>query len=361
MRFRELLGEVWASTRAQQVSAIMVGVLVGAMCLTTLLTVGRSAAAEIQIAERMESAGSRLVVVRDTGDEDLVSQSAVGVVAALSAVDAAVGLTTATDVANGAVRDEAARVPARALVGDLSSAVDLVDGRWPSPGEALVSAAAQERLGMDRPFGYVTDGTTEHAVVGQFSPTDLVAELADGVVVASPDGRADYLALLARDAASTEPTVQRVLSILRPQDASRLIVETPQSLAQVQQQVAGDLGDFSRGLLLGVLTAGASLIAVIVLADVLLRRADLGRRRALGATRTVITLIVAGRVIVPAILGAGLGSALGVVITSRMGTAPPPTFIAATAVLALLAAVVASVPPAVYAANRDPVRVLRTP
>lgn len=153
-------------------------------------------------------------------------------------------------------------------------------------------------------------------------------------MVASADGRADYLTVLARDAASTGPATQRVLSILRPQDPTKLIVETPQSLAPVQQEVADDLGDFSRGLLLGVLTAGASLIAVIVLADVLLRRADLGRRRALGATRTVITLIVAGRVIVPAVLGAGLGSALGVAVTTRKGATPPPVFVTATAVLA---------------------------
>lgn len=49
--------------------------------------------------------------------------------------------------------------------------------------------------------------------------------------------------------------------------------------------------------LLGVLGAGALLVAIVVLADVFVRRKDLGRRRALG---TIVALVIA-RTLLPAV------------------------------------------------------------
>ena len=62
-----------------------------------------------------------------------------------------------------------------------------------------------------------------------------------------------------------------------------------------------------------------------------------------------------------ALVGAALGVLAGLWVTSRLGAMPPWTFTAGTATLALLAASIAAVLPALYAATRDPVRVLRTP
>lgn len=361
MRGRELLREILAASWAQKVSATMVVVLVGAMCLTTLLTVGRSAAAEIQVQQRMDSAGSRVVTVHDTGEEELLNIGAVAVVAGLGVVETAVGLGAARDVSNGAVGTDGPRVPARTFTGDLASVLVMEEGRWPRPGEALVSASAQNVLSMDEPYGYVLDGAHEYPVVGRFRPLASVEELDGGIVIHSPTGIADYLTVVATDAATVDQATALTLSTLAPIDTSRIRVESPQSLAQVQQQVAGDLGEFSRGLLIGVLSAGAILVAIVVLSDVLVRRTDLGRRRALGAARATITALVAGRTIAPALLGAVLGTFIGLLLTRQMGTMPPISFAVGTAILAVLAALVAALPPALYAANRDPVTVLRTP
>lgn len=359
MRPNELAREIWALTWAQKTSAVLVVVLVGAMCLTTLLTVGRSAAAEVQVAQRMESAGSRVVTIRDQGDEDLINDGSVAVVSALAGAETAVGLGTARDVVNGAVGET--KVPARPVVGDLSSVVTLTQGRWPDPGEALVTSGAQASLGMDGPFGYVADEGTEYTVVGSFEPLSMVKELDGGVVIAMSDGRADYLRVLVTDSSVVEGVTSQAIRVLAPADMSKIQVESPATLAQVQAEVAGDLSRFSRGLLLGVLISGGSLVAVAVLADVLLRRSDLGRRRALGATRAVVAFLVAGRVVVPAIIGALLGSLVGLAATHRISAMPPIDFAAGTAVLAVIAALIAAVPPALFAANRDPVSVLRTP
>lgn len=60
-----LAREVAATAVAQRVSTMMVAFLAAAMCVTTLLTVGRAAAAEQQVAARLDAAGSRTLTVTD--------------------------------------------------------------------------------------------------------------------------------------------------------------------------------------------------------------------------------------------------------------------------------------------------------
>ncbi len=94
---------------------------------------------------------------------------------------------------------------------------------------------------------------------------------------------------------------------------------------------------------------------------VLVRQRDLGRRRALGADRPTIITLVVTRTLIAATLGALAGTAAAVVITTSSGVRAPAGFIGAVAILALLTAAIAAIPPAAIAAYRDPVAVLRTP
>lgn len=110
-----------------------------------------------------------------------------------------------------------------------------------------------------------------------------------------------------------------------------------------------------------MLGSGALLVSIVAFADVLIRRSDLGRRRALGATRSTITALVMGRNTAPALLGAALGTVAGLIFTYRAGRVPPLEFTIGTAALSILAAILGSAIPAVFAATRDPVRILRTP
>lgn len=359
MRATVLLAEVWAATWSSKVSAFLIAALTAAMCLTTLLTVGRSAAAEEQVQERIDSAGSRVITIRDRSDEELITWNTVRVIAALDDVETAVGLVAAVDVSNGAGGDTL--VPARALVGDIASVVRLSEGRWPRPGEALIARDAQQALGMDGPYGYVVRDGVEHTVVGSFEPLPAGAPLGGGVVVFAPSATADSVRIVVRDARHIEGVIDQVLGLLAPTDTTSIQVESPATLAEIQRQIGGDLARYSRALLIGVLGAGAVLIAVVVTSDVLIRRADLGRRRALGATRATVLALVVGRATVPGAVGAVLGSVAGLASAAWAGMMPPLEFAVATAVLALLACAIASVPPAALAARRDPVRILRTP
>lgn len=91
------------------------------------------------------------------------------------------------------------------------------------------------------------------------------------------------------------------------------------------------------------------------------RRADLGGRRGLGATRMTIIALVVLRTAYAALIGAVLGLVMGGIITGRMDALPPVDFVIGVGILSVIAALVSTLPPAVYAAHRDPVGVLRTP
>ncbi|MGO1471797.1 MAG: FtsX-like permease family protein [Flaviflexus sp.] len=91
------------------------------------------------------------------------------------------------------------------------------------------------------------------------------------------------------------------------------------------------------------------------------RRADLGGRRGLGATRMTIIALVVLRTAYAALIGAVLGVVMGGIITGRMDALPPVDFMIGVGILSVIAPLVSTLPPAVYAAHRDPVGVLRTP
>lgn len=91
------------------------------------------------------------------------------------------------------------------------------------------------------------------------------------------------------------------------------------------------------------------------------RRADRGGRRGLGATRMTIIALVVLRTAYAALIGAVLGVVMGGIITGRMDALPPVDFMIGVGILSVIAPLVSTLPPAVYAAHRDPVGVLRTP
>jgi len=117
-----------------------------------------------------------------------------------------------------------------------------------------------------------------------------------------------------------------------------------------------------RSLLLLILGVGGFFVAAVTLADVLIRRRDLGRRRTLGITRTDLTALVSGRALVTALIGAVVGCTAAVVTNLvAVGIATPAGFAVAVGVLATLTAGLSSLLPAFYATRLDPVNVMRTP
>ena len=364
MLIGELLREAWASARAQRVSTAMVAVLAAAMCLTALLTVGRTAGAEAQVAQRLEAAGSRVLILTDVQQQGLLTPGILTVAASLSTVERAVGLTAPIDVTSGVVGAGGRLVPAWTVLGDPGAAVTLTSGRLPGPGEAIVADSTTDVLGLDGPVGYVAWGAQEAAVVGTFTAREPFGQLDNGVLIGPPratQAPASTMYVVIRNPDDVGTTQAQVLQLVDAPSPTDLQIQSPAGLAELQSQVSEDVGAFGRSLLLLVLAAGATLTGIVVLSDVLLRRTDLGRRRALGVTRSTLIALVTLRTTIAGTAGSILGTVLGVVLAIWAGSPAPWSFVVGALVLAVLTATTAALAPAAVAAMRDPVRVLRTP
>lgn len=364
MRLPTLLAEAARTAASQRVSSMLVALLCAAICAVTLLTVGRTAAAEEQVLARLDTAGSRLLVVTDDSNTGLITPAAVQVLAGLDAVERTVGVHTPSDVVNSVIGDGGDRVPAWQITGDLDHAVQLTTGRWPRPGEALVASQAQEQLGLTHPAGSVsvTNGNTQHDVVGAFTAREPFDSFNSGLVIAGDDtAAARSVHVVVASVEAVNATERLTVTTLNPTDPADISIQSPAALADLQLAVSGDLGDYGRGMLALTLGGGAFLIATVVLAEVLLRRRDLGRRRALGAPRWALVTLVLARTVTAAVPGAAIGAATGAATANTWAQLPPATFTAATATLTILVAATASLAPALIAAARDPVGVLRTP
>ena len=365
MRRRALAREVLATTWATKIPSLLICLVVAAMCFTAIATVGRSAAASAEVADRLEQAGARQLTVVDTKISGFINERTSAAVRGLSTVQSVDALAAPFDAVNGVIGAGARRLPVWPVLGDVANVGTLVWGRAPQPGEALISIQALGAANLEVPAGYLTATSTgtQYPIVGAFRPKAPFDDLAAGAVVVPTTplpGR--ELRVLVDTVASARSTTTAVLGILAPPgSADGVHVESPVTLAETARDINAQLTGSGRALLLLILAVGGCFVAAVVLADVLVRRRDLGRRRTLGITRADLISLVAGRAVLTSAIGALLGCTAGWFTNHGLGVATPLDFVAGVGVLATLASGLAAVVPAVYAATRDPVAVMRTP
>lgn len=364
MRLRDLVRESWAMIWFARVPSALIMVVVAAMCLTTLATVGSSAGAVASVTRRMEEAGARRLVVGDTGQQDFINERTLGMVRAVSGVESAHALGLPFDAVNGVLGAGGPSVPVWPVLGQTAGMTRLVRGRAPGPGEAIVSTTRMATLRLSEPAGYLVNPDTQqqYAIVGAFVPEPGFEDLAEGALTpAAPGASGQELRVLVDDITLAPVTVRAVMGILAPADPSKVRVESPTGLAQTARDLHAQLVRQGRTLLLMIVGAGGFFVAAVVFADVLVRRRALGRRRTLGISRSDLAALEVLRAGWTAALGATGGTLAGLWLTSRQGVDVPSVFALATAVLGALIAAAASLPPAAFAALRDPVAVMRTP
>lgn len=364
MRVLVLLREALASARGAAVPTALVAVVVAATCFVAIATVGRSAALEEAVAERLAGPSARVLTVTDMTGSGVLRPSVVDVLARLDGVEAVLASDVAVDAYVGTLGRGAEPVAVIPVHGTLPTALDLVAGRLPGPGEVVVTSATAARLGLRDLAGWLgsPDGR-QWAVVGVFearSPFDNLAGAALTPVVAGADEGLSQVRVLA-DRVTAVRQVQAAALTIIDADPSRVQVQAAAAAAGTSEDVSGVLQGSGRGLLLLIMGVGGFFVAVVVLSDVLVRRRDLGRRRTLGITRADLVVLVATRTACAAVLGAVVGSAAGVVAADVAGGGARLDFAAAVAVLGTVAAVLACLAPATYAAHRDPVEVMRLP
>jgi len=162
------------------------------------------------------------------------------------------------------------------------------------------------------------------------------------------------------------PDYDRVLDAVTAAAASlsdpAVSVESRVSERSLLQSALSQAYDSKQNQALGAAAAAGTVALAISAVSVLLRRSDLGRRRVLGAGRADILHFVVLRVALIAGPASGVGVAAGVLLGLRFEEVTPSAPLAAGWAVGLAAvAAVASLPVAVIAGFRDPIRVLRVP
>lgn len=366
-RLLALLVDSVVGALAQPLATSTMAFVVLVVCASALVTTGQAAVAEQQVVARIDGTGARLLSVVDESGSGQIVAAGLPVVGAVDAVEWVLGLGVVTDVRNAAYPTDERAVASRPVYGRLPTELAIVAGRAPEVGEAVAGRAAAAALHLADGVGSVVaaDGSSTVPVVGVVAGTGPLARLDETVLVASEES-ADAVVrtvyLMARDAADVSTLGAALPDALPAADPAALVVDAPEGTVALQAVVSGDLGASARRTMLLVLGVGLVVVVVTTYSATSSRRRELGRRRALGATRSALVVAVLTQLAVAGVAGALLGVVAGLVVVYRLsGALPPASFVGGVAGLAVLVAVVGGTVPAVLAARRDPLKILRVP
>ncbi|HEV7758172.1 MAG TPA: ABC transporter permease [Acidimicrobiales bacterium] len=334
LRPRDILSQGLVGLRAKRLRTLLtaVGITIGIAAMVAV--VGISASSKADLLAELDSLGTNLLQVQPGndmfGESSELPLSAPAMIRRIGPVESASATRTVDDAT---VRrtdlipsDESGGLSVLAtepnlldtLDGTLQEGTFLNDATGAYPSVVLGSVAA-ERLGITHLDGdpLVFIGGKWFKVIGLLDPVPLAPDIDRSVMIGydvakqlfgiddapstvrvrtDPDHTDDVWAVLA---ATANPESPNEVDVSRPSDALAAKAQADETLT---------------ALLLGLgavaLLVGGVGIANVMVISVLERRAEIGVRRALGATRRHIRL----QFLVEAVLLAGLGGAVGVAL-----------------------------------------------
>jgi putative ABC transport system permease protein len=365
-RVRAVIREAIATAWAQPVASIVTIVMVAGMCATVLLTTGRTVGAEHAVLGSIDSAGTRSIIVRADPDAG-VTTSVLDRLSHVDGIEWAGAFGSAQDVRNSLVPD-GTKVPMRYAWSTDFAALGVPQHSAVTDQTGYASDQALVALGMPDAVGGATSIAGESiAVAGRVQTPDYLNFLEPLLLVPheldpnDPQPVAIIVVIAARpDLVS--PVSDTVLSVLAADDVTKVQLTTSEGLAELRALVEGQLGSFGRNLVVIIFALTAVLVAAILYGLVMLRRKDFGRRRALGASQSLIVALLLSQITALSIVGAVVGSvAASIALAAAGDPLPGIEFIVSVDLLAVAVGVVAALVPALAAARRDPLTELRVP
>ena len=380
------LGAHGLRARPLRVVLSALGIAIGIAAMIAVVATSTSSRADLD--RLLDSLGTNLLTVAPGltlfGEEATLPDESVVMIGRIGAVEAvtAIGLLPDAKV----YRTDKVPTPQSGGIGTYAVRADLLDtvgattasGTWLNPATAqypavVLGATTAERLGVDAVNRdlQIWLGGRWFTVIGILNPVPLAAELDLGALIGwqaarrylgfdgdittvytrtDPDAVEAVRGLLARTANPAQPNE---VDVSRPSDA-------------LAAQAAADT-TFT-ALLLGLgavaLLVGGIGVANTMVISVLERRAEIGLRRSLGATRQHIRIQFLTESLVLSVLGGGAGVVLGSAVTAVYATLQNwptvvPTWVVAGGITAtLIIGGVAGLYPAIRAARVAPTEAL---
>ncbi len=341
---RDLVDEALGGITARPARLVLtaLGTVLGVAALVATLGLAQTAAG--QVAGRFDAvAATHVVVEARTSEADtpatvlpwdaeervdrLAGVAASGTYARV-AESAAVTTVPVVDPSGAARHDLAVVAASPGLIDALRGRV--VTGRLFDAGHdrrgdpvALVGEGAAERLDLNRVSAQPTlfVGDTELTVIGIVTGVSHHIDLLDSVIV--PNHTAERLFGLAgpeevqirTDLGAAQVVGGQAPIALAPNEPETLVARVPPAPGSVQARVEADVNALFLVLGAVALLVGALGIANVTLLSVLERVAEIGLRRALGATRRHIAAQFLVESATVGLLGGLVGTAAGVVLT----------------------------------------------
>jgi putative ABC transport system permease protein len=378
------LGGIGLRTRRLRAALTIAGIAIGIAAMVGVLVISDSSRSDLLA--QLDRLGTNLL--RVTAGQTLFGGTAelspearamvdrIGPVEAASSaasVDATVRRTDLIDEGRtGGISVTAADLD---LLDTLRAGV--ASGRWLDEAAAtlpttVLGDTAARRLGVRAPGVRVWLGERWFSVIGILEPVTLASELDASAFVGIPiaerlfEYEGSPSTIYVRSETQYLEDVRSVLGrTAGPEDPSEIEVTRPSDALEARAAAATAFTELFLGLGAVALIVGGVGIANVMLMSVLERRAEIGLRRALGATRRHIALQFVSEALALALLGGvfgvltGAGIAVAYALSQGWMPIVPAAAIGGGVIAALAIGALAGFYPAMRAARLSPTEALR--